>query len=228
MPSYNSYYGPKNYNIPSNNPNVSPINNMIACVNEEVTIGQGPLAAHVPLMGQRSETYMSQDNNVRSRSDCNSWPIGGGAAPNRGAFGQGNILSNWYVNETDRGTVNPQNVMQLNLNAHKVGSFWTATDEPRTTNKETATFSYQGNANREGDGYTFYTYVDEPKTRTSETTMFSYASNPSRERAAAKFWTYLDEPGTTTKETSTFSYIGVANRQGLADTSRFMFMGNVG
>ena len=217
-----SYYGPKNYAIPRNN-------DIIACVNEEVTIGQGPLAAHVPLMGQRSETYMSQDNNIRSRSDCNSWPIGGGAAPNRGAFGQGNILSNWYVNETDRGTVNPQNVMQLNLFAEKQGSaFWTATDEPRTTTKETSNYSYHGNAERSSDGYTFYTYVDEPKTRTAETTMFSYAGNAQRETDGKKFWTYTDEPVTTTKETTSYSYVGDANRQGFADTSRFMFMGNVG
>ena len=72
------------------------------------------------------------------------------------------FVSNWYVNETDRGTVNPQNVMQLNLYAEKQGSaFWTYTDEPGTTTKETTTFSYHGNANREGDGATFYTYVDE-------------------------------------------------------------------
>jgi len=224
MSSYNSYYGPRDYNIPKNNLN----NNMIACVNEEVTIGQGPLAAHVPLMGQRSETYMSQDNNIRSRTDCNSWPIGGGAAPNRGAFGQGNILSNWYVNETDRGTVNPQNVMQLNLNAHKLGSFWTYTDEPGTTTKETTSYSYHGNAQRSKDGYTFWTAVDEPKTTTKSTTEYSYASNPSRERAAAKFWTYTDEPGTTTKETTSYSYVGTAGIPGFADTSRFMFMGNVG
>lgn len=198
-------------------------NNMIACVNEEVTIGTGPLGARIPLSGQRSETYMSQDNNIRSRSDCNSWPIGN---PSRPDLGQGNIVSNWYVNETDRGTVNPQNVMQLNLNANKVGSFWTADDTAKTTMKETTDFSYHGNANREGDGATFYTYIDQPKQKMAETTLYSYASNPSREKAAPKFWTFNDEPSTTTKETTSYSYVGTGGIPGFADTSRFQFMGN--
>jgi hypothetical protein len=55
---------------------------------------------------------MSQDNNIKSRSDCNSEPLGN---PHRSSFGNGNILSNWYVNETNRGTVAPENLLQLNL-----------------------------------------------------------------------------------------------------------------
>lgn len=217
----NEHFG----NVGGPSPNSNPNNNLIACVNEEATIGTGPLGAQIPLTGQRSETYMSQDNNIRSRSDCNSWPIGNPARPD---LGQGNIVSNWYVNETDRGTVNPQNVMQLNLNAHKVGSFWTAVDEPNTTTKETTAYSYHGNASREGDGYTFYTYVDEPKTTTKSTTEYSYAGNAAREGDGKKFWTYVDEPGTTTKETTQFSYSGDPTRYIPADTNRFMFMGNSG
>lgn len=216
-------------NVAGMSPNSNTNNHIVACVNEEVTIGTGPLGAQIPLGGQRSETYMSQDNNIRSKSDCNSWPIGGGAAPNRGEFGQGNILSNWYVNETDRGTVNPQNVMQLNLSAEKQGStFYSYTDEPKSTTKETTQFSYAGNAERSSDGQTFYTFVDQPKTRTSETTMFSYAGNAVREGDGKKFWTYEDQPPTTTKETTQFSYTGDATRYIPADTNRFMFMGNTG
>jgi hypothetical protein len=199
-------------------------NDQTLCVNEEVTIGTGPLGSRIPVTGQRSETYMSQDNNIRSKSDCNSQPIGN---PERAAFGHGNIMANWYVNETDRGTVNPQNVMQLNLMAEKQGSaFWTATDTARTTTKETTDFAYQGNAERSTDGYTFYTYTDEPKSTTKETTAYAYASNPSRPKDGATFYSYVDEPGTTTKETTSYSYTGTAGIPGFADTSRFQFMGN--
>lgn len=198
------------------------------CVDDEVTIGTGPLGARIPLTGQRSETYMSQDNNIRSKSDCSSWPIGGGSAPNKGSLGQGNILSNWYVNETDRGTVNPQTIMQLNLNANKLGSFWTAEDTARTTTKETSSFSYHGNASRGSDGTVFYSYEDVPKVRTSETTQFSYHGNASRGSDGATFYSYNDEPKSTTKETTSFSHTGIAGIPGFADTSRFQFMGNSG
>ena len=196
----------------------------IPCVNEEVSIGTGPLGSHISQTGQRSETYMSQDNNIRSKSDCNSMPIGN---PDRAAFGHGNIVSNWYVNETDRGTVNPQNVMQLNLSAEKQGSaFWTATDEMRTTNKETSNFSYHGNAERSTDGSKFYTFVDLPASTTKETTTYSYSGNTSRPRDGSTFYTFVDIPASTTKETTTFAYSGNAGIPNFADTNRFMFMGN--
>lgn len=204
-------------------------NNQSVCVNEVVTIGTGPLGSRIPQTGQRSETYMSQDNNIRSKSDCNSWPIGGGSAPNRGDLGQGNVLSNWYVNETDRGTINPQNIMQLNLNAEKQGGkFYSYVDEPGTTTKETTNYSHQGNPSRGSDGSTFYTFVDEFPSTTKETTNYSFIPNPSREGDGSKFWTYTDELPTTNKETTNYSHVGVANRQGFADTSRFQFMGNSG
>jgi hypothetical protein len=219
-PNSNSNTNPN----PNTNPNTNPNNHLIACVNEEISIGTGPLGAHIPQTGQRSETYMSQDNNIRSRSDCNAQPIGN---PERAAYGHGNIMANWYVNETDRGTVNPQNVMQLNLSAEKQGSaFWTATDEARTTTKETSNYSYHGNAERSQDGYTFYTYTDEPKTTTKDTTGYSYAGNTSRPRDGSTFYTYVDEPKTTTKDTTNYAYVGDATRYIPADTNRFMFMGN--
>lgn len=207
-----------------NNQNKYNQNRDSVCVNEEATIGTGPLGAQIPQTGQRGETYMSQDNNIRSRSDCNSQPIGN---PERAAFGHGNIMANWYVNETDRGTVNPQNVMQLNLMAEKQGSaFWTATDTARTTTKETTDYAYSGNAQRSKDGYTFYTYTDEPKSTTKETSSYSYTGNTSRPRDGATFYTYVDEMPTTTKETTTFSYTGTAGIPGFAESNRFMFMGN--
>jgi len=199
-------------------------NDQSLCVNEEVSIGQGPLGSQIPQTGTRSETWMSQDNNIRSRSDCNSQPIGN---PERAAYGHGNIMANWYVNETDRGTVNPQNVMQLNLSAEKQGSaFWTAVDTTRVTTKETTSFAYEGNSERSKDGYTFYTFIDSPNTTTKQTTEFSFTGNSERSRDGTKFWTFEDTVPTTTKDTTAFSYAGDASRPGFADTSRFQFMGN--
>lgn len=218
--SFNEEFGNiESSNHPKNNPN----NNLIACVNEEVTIGTGPLGSRIPLTGQRSETYMSQDNNIRSKSDCNSLPIGNAARPD---FGQGNIIANWYVNETDRGTVNPQNVMQINLSAEKQGTtFWTADDTARPTMKETTEFSYSGNANRESDGHKFWTAVDDLRVTNKQTLEYSYAGNTSREKDGEKFWTFIDQPKTTTKDTTVYSYTGIAAKQGFADTNRFMFTG---
>jgi hypothetical protein len=217
-------YGLGNLEYKNNQNKFNQNNSQTVCVNEEASIGTGPLGSHIPLTGQRSETYMSQDNNVRSRSDCNSQPIGN---PERSAYGHGNIMANWYVNETDRGTVNPQNVMQLNLSAEKQGSsFWTAVDTARTTNKETLEYSYEGNAQRSKDGFTFWTAVDEPSTTTKETTSYAYEGNAQRSQDGYSFYTFVDEPSTTTKETTQFAYTGVAGIPGFAESNRFMFMGS--
>ena len=203
--------------------NVQNTRDDILCVNEQVSIGQGPLGAQIPQTGTRSETWMSMDNNIRSRADCNSQPIGN---PQRASFGQGNMMANYYVNETDRGQVAPENVMQLNLHTQvKNGSFWTAIDEPGTTTKETTSYSYAGNVSRPKDGATFYTYVDEGKTTTKETTQYAYAGNTSRPRDGATFYTYVDEPGTTTKETTAYAFAGNPGIIGRAEMNRSMFTG---
>ncbi len=206
-----------NYNFPTTEDKGT------VCLNQEVSIGQGPLGTVVPLGGARPETFMSFDNNIRSKADCNSQPIG---APQREGFGVGNILNNWYVNETDRGTVNPQNLLQVNLNAEKQGTtFYTYDDVLKTTTRETTEFSYGGNANREGDGATFYSYTDAPKTTNKETTEFSYASNPSRTDLVSTFYTYDDVMKTTNKETTEFSYAANPAKPNLTESSRFMFTG---
>jgi hypothetical protein len=191
------------------------------CVNESVSIGQGPLKALVSQTPSRSETFMSFENNIKSKADCNSQPIGN---PERSTAGFSNIASNWYVNETDRGTVHPQNVMQMNLNIqNKAVPFWTAIDEPSTTTKETTQFAYAGNVSRPADGAKFWTAIDEPTTTTKETTQFAYAGNVSRPADGATFWTAIDEPTTTTKETTQFAFSGNPQKTGFVETSRFMF-----
>jgi len=197
------------------------------CVVNEITIGTGPIGAIVPLTGQRSETYMSQDNNIKSKSDCNSEPIGN---PHRSSYGNGNILSNWYVNETNRGTVAPQNLMQLNLTQERNGftTHWLAEDSPNTTMKETTEFSFVGNVNgRTKDGTTFWTYDDISKTTMKETTEYAFTGNVNRSNDGyTTHWNFSDEPSTTMKETTTFAYSGNVLGQN-AETNRFMFMGKV-
>ncbi len=194
------------------------------CVNEEISIGQGPLGAHIPQTGARSETFMSQDNNIRSKSDCNSQPVGN---PDRASFGHGNPIANWYVNETDRGTVNPQNVQQLNLYAANQGSaFYSYDDEMKSTTKETTSYSYSGNAARGEIGNKFWTAKDAPKTTKAEMLDYSYSGNTARPDLGVKFWTYVDEVPTTSKETTQFSYTGGASNPGFSESSRFMFMGD--
>ena len=233
IPEYRADFKPKNAdrdqisyglgNLEYKNQQANTSGKQGMCVNEEVSIGQGPLAAQVPLGGSRAETWMSQDNNIRSKSDCNSQPIGN---PERSQFGFGNILSNWYVNETDRGTVNPQNVMQLNLFAANQGTaFWTAQDEARTTTKESTSYAYSGNAVREDQGTEFWTYQDVPKTRMAETTEFSYAGNTSRPDQGQKFWTFQDDIRTSNKETTSYAFSGNPQRIIPVEESRALYTG---
>jgi hypothetical protein len=206
-----SYSGQKNKDIP--------------CLDMNVGVGQGPLGSSIPLSGSRSETFMSQDNNIRSLSDCNSEPIGN---PSRQEFGQGNMVSNWYVNETDRGTVAPTNILQLNANIQGQGStFYTYKDLPGVTRSEMQAYSYSGNPDSRTDqGGKFYTFEDLPSTTRAETTEYSHTGNPNgRTDQGTKFWTYKDNVPTTTRETTEFSHSGNPERGGDAMMSRSQFTG---
>lgn len=176
------------------------------CVEEDINIGQGPLGSQVPIGDVRSNTWMSMDNNIRSKSDCNSQPVLNAARPD---LGQGNVLTNWYVNETDRGSINPTMIEQINCNKQGLGSsFWTYQDTANTTRKETTDFAYAGNVAKGELGSKFWTYDDTLPVTTKETTEFSYAGNVIKPDLAPKFWTYDDEVPTTRKETTDFAYAG--------------------
>jgi len=191
------------------------------CVNEEVTVGQGPLKAMISQTPARSETFMSFDNNIRSIQDCNSQPIGN---PQRASQGFSNVLTNWYVNETDRGTVNPQTILQVGINPQNKGStFYTYEDVPNTTMKETTQYAYSGNAAREDLGTNFWNSIDVPNTTMKETTQYAYAGNAARQDLGTTFWSSIDVPNTTTKETTQFAYAGNPQQAGLVETNRFMF-----
>ena len=230
IPQYDASFRPNNAtrdqtsyglgNLAQNNNN-----NNNSCVNQEISIGQGPLGARISQTPARSETWMNIDNNIRSKSDCKSQPIGN---PQKSSSGQGNIMANYYVNETQRGTVNPQNVMQLNLTAEKQGSaFVMFDDEMKSTTKETTQYSYSGNIDSvSSQGQKIYTYIDEPSTTRAEMLEYSYASNPARpDQAPTNSWKYIDTLPTTNKETTQFSYSGDLLSIIPGEMSRFQYTG---
>jgi hypothetical protein len=181
------------------------------CVEYADTVGVGIAGSNVPLEPSRSPTWMDLDNNIRSKSDCNCQPIGN---PERQQDGSGVLLQNWYVNETDRGNISPQTVEQLNLSGQTQWNNLSFLDHQKTTTKETTSFAYAGNAQRENDGTEFYTYSDLPKTSIRQTTSFAYAGNAQRESDGTEFYTYSDLPKTTTKETTDYSYAGILGNSG--------------
>ena len=182
------------------------------CVSYEPTVGVGILGAHVPLSQERSPTWMSLDNNIRSLQDCNSQPDGN---PQRSQFGSGVILENWYVNETERGDIGPTTVEQTNLKGQELWNNLSYLDHQKTTTKETTDFAYAGNVQRENVGSDFWTYSDSPKVTTRQTTDFAYAGNVQRENAGTEFWTYSDSPKVTTRETTDFAYAGNPNKDNM-------------
>ncbi len=192
------------------------------CVNYDPTVGVGVLKSSVPLSVQRSSTWMSLDNNVRSKQDCNSFPLTNVASTIPVV---GNILNNWYVNQTGRGEVGPQNKEQVNIKGQAKWNNLSFLDEQKVTTSETTLFSYSGNSQREQDGTEFWTYKDQPKVTTSETTLFSYSGSAQRAQDGTEFWTYKDQPKVTTKQTTEFSYTGSATAKDQQLTSRAQFTG---
>ena len=186
---------------------------------EPIGISPAKPSMNIPV---RSHTYMSQDNNIRSVVDNSSIPAG---APSFSVKGPTN-LNNYYVNQTDRGTINPTLIEQVNLKGKTTNTFNTWTDAPKTTMKETTEFAYAGDVYDKKSGYKFYTYKDEPKTTMKETTEFAYAGDVYDKKSGYKFYTYEDEPKTTMKETTEFAYAGDVNKQGSIETSRFQYTGS--
>jgi hypothetical protein len=186
-------------------------------VSYDTSVGVGPIGLRVPLGDARSPTWMSLDNNIRSKADCNSLPILG---PNRQDLGSGNLLENWYVNETDRGSIHPSQVLQSNLKGQDLWNNLSFVDPQKVTTKETTEYAYAGNATREDLGSTFWTYADGLKVTNKETTEYAYAGNATREDLGSKFWTYADDLKVTTKETTEYAYAGNPQRSGALETQR--------
>ncbi len=195
------------------------------CVDYSDFIGLSPATTTGGVGPTRSDTFMSFDDNIRSVSDCNTIPWLGPAptVPSTGA-----ILQNWYVNETDRGTVAPENVEQINVNRQGDGqTFITWADVAKTTVRETTEYAYAGNPNKHKTGFvTSDLWQDLPKTSMKETTEFAYTANPNRAKDGQTFISWSDPLKTTTRETTEYSYVGsIAPATKKLDTSRFQFTG---
>ena len=192
------------------------------CIQFDPSVGVGALGSHVPQVDTRSPTWMSMDNNIRSKQDCNSIPV---LNVQRETQGAGNLLENWYVNETDRGELHPSQVEQVNLKGTDVWNNLSYLDYQKTTTKETTEYAYAGNAQREDQGKKFWTYADDPRTTTKETTEYAYVGNAQREDQGKKFWTYADDPRITTKETTEYAYAGNPNRGDMQMTQYNQYTG---
>ena len=139
--------------------------------------GVGIVGTAVPVNQVYADTYLNINNNIRSKSDCNSTPV---LNVQQSTVGSGVLLNNWSVNQTDRGQINPVNKLQINLNApNKQWNDLSFLDGPRVTTKETTDYAYAGNAQRQADGTKFYTYEDAPRVTTRETTEYAYTGNAS-------------------------------------------------
>lgn len=199
-------------------------NNITPCVDQNINIGQGPLGSIIPQTSTRNPTFMSLDNNIRSTNDCNSFPIFNTGRPE---MGQGNIVANYYVNETDRGTIFPSNLLPIQNSTSQGNTFYMASDVPNTTRKETTQTPYIGAAEKETQGYTFYTYDDTLKTTMKETTQVPYNGNAAKGNQGSTFYTYSDDQRTTRKQTISEAspYIGNPSSGGIADMNRNQFLG---
>ena len=140
--------------------------------------GSGPVAtATVIAPDVRTKTYMSMDNNIRSKVDDNSTPV-----INLHRQDAQQYVNNKYVNFTDREQINPTVVQQTNLKGNEQWNNLSYNDSDgyraaKTTTNETTNFSYAGNAEREDSGGNWWRYADAPKTTINETTNFSYAGD---------------------------------------------------
>ena len=171
--------------------------------------GSGPVATATAIAPDvRTKTFMSMDNNIRSKVDDNSKPI-----INAHRKDSQQYVNNKYVNYTGRGQISPTNIQQLALKGNEQWHNLSYNDSDgyraaKTTTNETTNFSYAGNAEKEDVGGNWWRYADSPKTTTNETTNFSYSGNAEKEDVGGNWWRYTDNPKTTINETTNFSYAG--------------------
>lgn len=189
---------------------------------DQATPGTGPIAPVIDIqLSPRSDTYLTIDNNIRTKVDNSFVPI-----INAQLESSQQYVNDKYVNFTGREQIYPTVVQQINLKGHDEFHNLSIKD-PRVTTKETTLYSASGNAERQHDGYTTYTYVDKPKTTTNETTLYSASGNAERQHDGYTSYTYVDKPKTTTNETTLYSYAGDVNGTGYSfnQQNRVQFTG---
>lgn len=172
---------------------------------DQATPGTGPIGPAIDQqLSPRSDTYLTIDNNIRTKVDNNFVPI-----INAQNESSQQYVNDKYVNFTGREQIMPTVVEQTNLKGHD--EFHNLSiDNARVTTNQTTNYSYSGNAQREHDGSNWWRYADDPKVTTNQTTNYSYSGNAQREHDGTNWWRYEDAPKVTTNQTTNYSYAGDA------------------
>jgi hypothetical protein len=173
---------------------------------DQATPGTGPIGPAIDLrLSPRSETYLTLDHNIRTKTDNGFLPI-----INAQDESSQQYVNDKHVNFTGREQIMPTIVEQTNLRGHD--EFHNLSiDDARVTTNQTTLYSYSGNAQREHDGSNWWRYEDNPRVTTNQTTNFSYSGNAQREHDGNNWWRYEDDPRVTTNQTTLYSYAGNVN-----------------
>jgi hypothetical protein len=139
---------------------------------DQATPGAGPLAPTIDQrLSPRSETYLTLDHNIRTKTDNSFLPI-----INAQDESSQQYVNDKYVNFTGREQIMPTVVEQTNLKGHDEFHNLSINDARVTTN-QTTLYSYSGNAQREHDGSNWWRYEDAPRVTTNQTTLYSYSGD---------------------------------------------------
>lgn len=169
---------------------------------DQASTGTGPIGPVIDTqLSPRSDTYLTLDNNIRTKVDNSFVPI-----INAQDVSSQQYVNDKYVNFTGREQISPTVVEQTNLKGNDVFHNLSINDAKVTTN-QTTNFSYSGNAQRETDGTNWWRYKDAPKVTTNQTTNFSYSGDVAgvvsshnqmnRVLFTGTTKTYIDENGKT-------------------------------
>ena len=189
---------------------------------DQATPGSGPISNTTGNINPRPNTYMSIDNNIRSKVDNSFLPIINAQNETSQQY-----INNKYVNFTGREQIMPTVVQQINLKGHDEFHNLSISDAKVTT-KDTTLYSYSGNAENQTQGSKHWYYVDAPKTTNNQTLLDSYSGNTENETQGSKHWYYIDNPKITTNDTTLYSYAGDANGNVTSynQTNRVQYTGN--
>ncbi len=115
----------------------------MACDFDACTPGTGPLKSFIPNASIDYITYNTFNTSLRSKSDHNLSPSLEGFLRPTGPRAQ-TSRNGYYAVDTDRGEINPANVLQVNLKGKQTFQA-RLQDAIKPTTKETTLYSYSGN-----------------------------------------------------------------------------------
>ena len=146
--------------------------------------------------------------------------LGGGSLP----VSQTVTREGWYVNETDRGDLNPYS--HINASGTQYGGKWNPlsyTDQQKVTRKETTQFAYQGNVG--GMSKQVAPIEDQQRVTRKETTMFAHQGNAAGDHMKEMIRPQ-DQMKTTRTETTMFAHQGNAVGSHAKEMNRSFITGN--